>query len=78
VPTATFRVLFVFLVLSHDRRRLVHFAITEHPTPRNGRHNKFATPSYGTTRHSTYCATETPSMAQSLRLSLGRWGLKKW
>ena len=32
VPTATFRVLFVFLVLSHDRRRLVHFAITEHPT----------------------------------------------
>jgi hypothetical protein len=27
VPTATFRVLFVFLVLSHDRRRLVHFAM---------------------------------------------------
>jgi hypothetical protein len=25
VPTATFRLLFVFLVLSHDRRRLLHF-----------------------------------------------------
>jgi len=32
VPTATFRVLFVFLVLSHDRRRVVHFGVTEHPT----------------------------------------------
>ena len=32
VPTATFRVLFVFVVLSHGRRRLVHFNVTEHPT----------------------------------------------
>ena len=32
VPTATFRVLFVFVVLAHDRRRVIHFNITEHPT----------------------------------------------
>jgi hypothetical protein len=32
VPTATFRVLFVFVVLSHARRRVVHFRVTEHPT----------------------------------------------
>lgn len=32
VPTATFRLLFVFLVLSHDRRRVVHFGVTSHPT----------------------------------------------
>ena len=32
VPTATFRVLFVFVVLAHDRRRIVHFNVTEHPT----------------------------------------------
>ena len=32
VPTATFRVLFVFVVLVHERRRVVHFAVTEHPT----------------------------------------------
>jgi transposase InsO family protein len=32
VPTATFRVLFGFLVLSHDRRRILHFNVTEHPT----------------------------------------------
>jgi transposase InsO family protein len=31
VPTATFRVLFVLLVLAHDRRRVVHFNVTEHP-----------------------------------------------
>jgi transposase InsO family protein len=32
VPTATFRLLFVFLVLSHDRRRILHFGVTAHPT----------------------------------------------
>jgi putative transposase len=32
VPTATFRVLFVFIVLSHARRRVVHFGVTEHPS----------------------------------------------
>jgi transposase InsO family protein len=32
VPTAFFKVLFVFVILSHDRRRIVHFAVTEHPT----------------------------------------------
>ena len=32
VPTATFRVLFVFMMLAHERRRIVHFNITEHPT----------------------------------------------
>ena len=30
VPTAAFRVLFVFLVLSHDRRCILHWNITEH------------------------------------------------
>ena len=32
VPTATFRVLFVFVVLCHDRRRIVHVNVTAHPT----------------------------------------------
>ncbi len=32
LPTATFRVLFVFIVLHHERRRIVHFNVTEHPT----------------------------------------------
>ena len=32
VPTVRFRVLFCFLVLRHDRRRVVHFNVSEHPT----------------------------------------------
>jgi len=32
VPTATFRILFVLIVLSHHRRHVVHFNVTEHPT----------------------------------------------
>jgi putative transposase len=32
VPTATFRLLFVVLVLSHDCSRLLHFGVTSHPT----------------------------------------------
>jgi transposase InsO family protein len=32
VRTATFRVLFVLVMLTHSRRRLVHFNVTEHPT----------------------------------------------
>ena len=32
VPTIRFKVLYVFLVLAHDRRRIVHFNVTAHPT----------------------------------------------
>jgi putative transposase len=32
VPTATFRVLYCFFVISHSRRRVLHFNTTEHPT----------------------------------------------
>jgi transposase InsO family protein len=32
VPTIRFQVLYVFLVLAHERRRIVHFNVTAHPT----------------------------------------------
>ena len=32
VPTIRFQILYVFLVLAHDRRRIVPFAVTAHPT----------------------------------------------
>jgi putative transposase len=32
VPTATFRVLFVLLILGHDRRRILHFNVTSSPS----------------------------------------------
>jgi transposase InsO family protein len=31
VPTVSFGLLWVFVVLHHERRRVVHFAVTEHP-----------------------------------------------
>jgi putative transposase len=32
VPTIRFQILYVFLVLAHDRRRILHFGVTAHPT----------------------------------------------
>ena len=32
VPTFTMKVLFVFIVLEHGRRKVLHFNVTEHPT----------------------------------------------
>ena len=32
VPTVTCRVLFVLVMLAHERRRIIHFNVTEHPT----------------------------------------------
>jgi hypothetical protein len=32
VPTITFRVLYCFFVVEHDRRRILHFNATAHPT----------------------------------------------
>jgi len=32
VPAATCRLLFVLMILAHERRRVVHVAVTEHPT----------------------------------------------
>jgi putative transposase len=34
VPTATFSLLYCFFVISHDRRRILHFNVTRHPTSR--------------------------------------------
>ena len=32
VPTATFRLMYVFVILHHERREVVHFNATYHPT----------------------------------------------
>ena len=34
VPTVRFQLLYCFIVLRHDRRRIVHFNVTAHPTAR--------------------------------------------
>jgi hypothetical protein len=32
VPTLTFGLLYGFIIISHDRRRIIHFNVTRHPT----------------------------------------------
>jgi hypothetical protein len=32
VPTLTFNVLYCFFIISHDRRRILHFNVSRHPT----------------------------------------------
>jgi hypothetical protein len=32
VPTLTFKVLYCFFVIAHDRRRILHFNVTRHPS----------------------------------------------
>src|SRR5260221_13832113 len=32
VPTVRFSLLYCFFVISHDRRRILHFNVTKHPT----------------------------------------------
>jgi putative transposase len=32
VPTITFGVLYCFFVIGHDRRKILHFNVTKHPT----------------------------------------------
>src|SRR5215469_7268831 len=32
VPSATFRLRFVMLILAHERRKMVRFEVTQHPT----------------------------------------------
>ena len=66
VPTITFRLLFVFVVLRHDRRELLHVNVTDHPTAvwtpgRSSRHSR-------TIRFPGSCSViETRSTARSSR-----------
>lgn len=76
VPTATFRVLFVFIILAHDRRRIVHVNITEHPT-HSGRRNRWSRLFPGIQRHAICCAIETLSTVRGSISEWATWASKK-
>ena len=56
VPTILFKVLFVFVVLAHNRRRVVHVNVTDAP-PLGGRPSNSWRRSRGTPPRATSCAT---------------------
>ena len=58
-PTLRFQVLCVFLVLAHDRRRILHFGVPL----QNGPSNNSAQPFLGTRRHAIFYGIATASSA---------------
>ena len=57
VPTVFFDLLFVFVILSHDRRRVIHFGVTASPRP-SGRLGNCWKLSRGTARRGISCGIE--------------------
>lgn len=71
VPTVTGRTRFVFVVLLHHRRRIVHFNVTEHPTAAWTAQQSLRRFRM-TRRPAGCCAIATPSTARrSVKESLG-------
>jgi hypothetical protein len=62
VPTIRFQLLYVFLVLAHERRRILHFNFTAHPTAEWTASN-FAMLSLGTRHHTICCEIGIESSA---------------
>lgn len=62
IPTATFRVLLVLVVLAHHRRQVIHFNITAHPT------------SEWTAHRAICCMIEIRSMGTAFVKPSMKWG----
>jgi putative transposase len=76
VPTVTGRVLFVLVLLSHHRRRIVHLRITEHPPP-PGRPNRSLKPSPMTPLRAGSCGIAMPSMGDRFRRRIAAMGIRE-
>jgi putative transposase len=67
VPTLTFNVLYCFFIINHDRRDIVHFNVTRHPTSRwivQQLREAFpydAVPNFLLLDHDAKCGFEVPS-----------------
>jgi putative transposase len=73
VPTVTFRSLYVFVVLAHERRRLVHCNVTDAPCAYwTGQQVINAFPDETAPR------TGTPSMGASSSRVSARWASNRW
>jgi hypothetical protein len=86
VPTIQLRVLYVFFILAHDRRRVLHFNVTEHPTaspwtraarwnaqfllPRGGMIQVFGP--YGDTKRPSSLAIDSLAFLNSLAVAAGK------
>jgi putative transposase len=81
VSTIRFKMLFVFVVLSHDRRRVVHFNVTANPTAQwTAQQIIEAFPSDGAAEaqhRNTYFEIETESLVICFSGEFVRWVSRK-
>ncbi|MFL6451311.1 MAG: hypothetical protein ACJ746_27075 [Bryobacteraceae bacterium] len=73
VPTIRFQVLYVFLVLAHDRRRILHLPLPR-IRQRNGVSSNSGTPFHGTPRRSICCEIVIGSSGKTLSIKSSPWG----
>jgi putative transposase len=84
VPTITFGVLYCFFVIGHDRRRILHFNVTRHPTSLWGQQLREAFPYESAPRFLIFdrdakYGTEIPAAIRSMKIerirtsSLAEW-----
>jgi hypothetical protein len=77
VPTAQLRLLFVFIVVAHERRRVVHFNVTEHPTAAWTAHK--SSKRFRKIRHrDIYYGTATESTETTFKTVFSEWAFGKY
>jgi putative transposase len=82
VPTLTFNLLYCFFILSHDRRRILHFNVTRHPTSSwivQQLREAFpyqATPRYLLLDHDQKYGLEVPAAIRSMNMAYVRTSLQ--
>jgi putative transposase len=72
VATATFRILYILIVLDHDRRKITHFGVTKNPTQAWLSH-QMTEAFLGIPHLGICCETETRRTVQSSALGFRGW-----
>jgi putative transposase len=77
VATATVRILYALIILGHDRRKVVHFEVTENPT-QVWLSRQMTEAFLWETAPAICCGTETHHMVRPFVIVLKRWALKRF
>jgi putative transposase len=76
VATATFKLPYAVIVLNHQRRRVIHFEVTQ-TRPKPGSRGKSPRPSLGTPHLAICSETEIRRMVSASKIVSERWELRK-